>query len=156
MIPPPPVQRGFLVTFDDREPELPGQLTRGALEQCCLAGPRRAHQVDGEHATAAQPLAAALGDLVVLGQYLLLQDDRAVAQCRALQVDMADVVVARVVPGPVLVAVAVLVIVLVAGFWPVAVPGRLAVRALVVVTGREQLHNGTARASACPAHIRPP
>jgi hypothetical protein len=100
--------------------------------------------------TASQPLAAALGDLVVLGQYLLLQDDRAVAGRRALQVDVACVIVAGAVAG------GVLVIVLAAGFWPVAVPGRLAVRALVVVTGREQLHDGTARASACSAHIRPP
>ncbi len=144
----PAVQLGFLVTLDDREAELPGQLPCRAFQQRRLASPRGAHQVDGEYATAAQPLAAALGQLVVLGQHLLLQDDRAVTWYRALQVDVAGVVAARIVALAMLVALLLAVV--------VAVPRGVGAGAAMAMAGREQLHHGAARAPARSAHLRPP
>jgi hypothetical protein len=76
------VQGRFLISLDDADRNLSAQFANRALQQRSLARPRRAHQIEGHDFATFKPAAVVLGEVIVLGENILLELKR--PRCRML------------------------------------------------------------------------
>jgi hypothetical protein len=123
---------GRLITFDDANRERAPEISNRPLEQGRLAGAGRAHQVHGQDPAAGEPPAIALGQQVVFGEDLLLQNyDRPVI--------VVVIVIMHVIVVMVIVAMIVVVM--------------LVVARVARLNHRRPRYAGTAAKSHTPRHL---